>query len=96
MPIYEYKCTSCGAVEEVLQKVGDSPLKKCRKCGGPMKKLVSSPAIQFKGSGWYVTDYAHKNGAPASKTGDHAAQDKKSPDKKPAPKKDTSSTAPAR
>ena len=60
MPLYEYKCSECGSVFEVLQKVSEQPLKKCIKCGGLVKKLVSSPAIQFKGSGWYVTDYAQK------------------------------------
>lgn len=61
MPLYEYKCSDCGAIFEVLQKITDAPLTKCIKCGGPVKKLISSPAIQFKGSGWYITDYAHKN-----------------------------------
>lgn len=62
MPLYEYKCDKCGAVLEVIQKVADPPLTKCAKCGGQLKKLISSPAIQFKGSGWYVTDYGHKHG----------------------------------
>lgn len=65
MPLYEYQCTKCREVCEVLQKSGDRPLEKCPKCGGPMVKLVSSPAIQFKGNGWYVTDYAKKSPAPA-------------------------------
>jgi putative FmdB family regulatory protein len=61
MPIYEYKCTECNNTLEILQKATDLPLKKCPKCGGKLKKLISSPAIQFKGSGWYITDYAQKN-----------------------------------
>ena len=57
MPIYEYECRKCKAHTEVFQKVSDKPLVKCRKCGGRLEKLLSAPAIQFKGSGWYVTDY---------------------------------------
>ena len=64
MPLYEYKCDKCGSVEEAIQKVDDMPLKKCSRCGGPLRKLMSSPAIQFKGSGWYVTDYASKKPRP--------------------------------
>ncbi|MBN2242159.1 MAG: zinc ribbon domain-containing protein [Acidobacteria bacterium] len=61
MPLYEYECTQCGCRVEVVQKVSDAPLRKCRKCGGALRKLISSPAIQFKGSGWYITDYAKKS-----------------------------------
>jgi putative FmdB family regulatory protein len=60
MPIYEYECRKCKAHTEAFQKVSDKPLTKCPKCGGRLEKLISSPAIQFKGSGWYVTDYAGK------------------------------------
>ena len=60
MPLYEYKCTQCGALTEVIQRVSDAPVKICTQCGGPLRKQVTSPAIQFKGSGWYVTDYAGK------------------------------------
>ncbi len=60
MPIYEYECTQCGCRSEVVQKVSDPPLRMCRKCGGELKKLISPPAIQFKGNGWYITDYAKK------------------------------------
>jgi putative FmdB family regulatory protein len=65
MPLYEYRCTKCGEVCEVLQKVKDKPLEKCPSCGAPVVKRVSSPAIQFKGNGWYITDYAKKS-SPAS------------------------------
>ena len=58
MPIYEYECQKCNARQEVYQKVDDKPPKKCAKCGGRLERMVSAPAIQFKGSGWYVTDYA--------------------------------------
>jgi putative FmdB family regulatory protein len=58
MPIYEYDCAKCGKKTEVIQRVGERPLKVCPHCGGKLKKAFSAPAIQFKGSGWYVTDYA--------------------------------------
>jgi putative FmdB family regulatory protein len=58
MPIYEFECRKCKAHLEVFQKMNDKPPVKCRKCGGRLEKLVSASAFQFKGSGWYVTDYA--------------------------------------
>src|SRR5215216_2719730 len=60
MPIYEYECRKCKAHVEAFQKVSDKPLTKCVKCGGKLERKISAPAIQFKGSGWYVTDYASK------------------------------------
>ena len=67
MPIYEYKCQSCGERYEKLQKYSDPLCKKCPHCGGPLKKLISSPAIQFKGNGFYITDYPKKNSPSAEK-----------------------------
>jgi len=58
MPIYEYVCNKCAKRTEVIQRIGEAPLKVCPHCGGRLKKAISAPAIQFKGSGWYVTDYA--------------------------------------
>lgn len=58
MPIYEYKCEGCGETFEVIQKFADDPLTMHEKCGGPVHRLLSAPAFQFKGSGWYATDYA--------------------------------------
>jgi putative FmdB family regulatory protein len=58
VPIYEYECESCHNRFELMQKFSDKPLKKCVKCGGPVYKLLSAPALVFKGTGWYVTDYA--------------------------------------
>jgi putative FmdB family regulatory protein len=58
MPLYEYQCDACGHRFEVIQRYSDAPIATCEKCGGPVQKLLSSPAIQFKGSGWYITDYA--------------------------------------
>lgn len=65
MPLYEYKCDSCDAVFEVLQKFSDEPLKTHENCGGTVHRLISPPAFQFKGTGWYITDYARKNGSSA-------------------------------
>ncbi len=58
MPLYEYQCEGCGEVFELIQKFSDEPLTVHDKCGGRVHRLISAPAIQFKGSGWYVTDYA--------------------------------------
>lgn len=58
MPLYEYQCDACAHRFEVIQKYSDVPVSVCPKCGGAVKKLLSSPAIQFKGTGWYITDYA--------------------------------------
>ena len=64
MPLYEYRCEACGHQFEVIQKFSDEPVSVCPKCGaGPVQKLLSSPAIQFKGTGWYITDYARKDSA---------------------------------
>jgi putative FmdB family regulatory protein len=60
MPLYEYECGTCGHRFERIQKFSDPPEKTCPKCGGEVHKLMAAPAVQFKGSGWYVTDYAGK------------------------------------
>lgn len=84
MPLYEYQCEACAHRFEKIQKFSDPPLDVCPNCGkGPVVKLLSSPAIQFKGSGWYITDYAKKS-SPESSTsktgggGDSADSSKKS------------------
>ena len=61
MPLYEYECARCGRFERI-QKFSDPPLLACPTCGGEVQKLLSAPAIQFKGTGWYITDYARKDG----------------------------------
>ncbi len=61
MPLYEYRCEQCGSRIEKIQKFSDPPLGTCEKCGGALTRLLSAPAIQFKGTGWYVTDYARKS-----------------------------------
>jgi putative FmdB family regulatory protein len=67
MPLYEYECAKCGERFEEIEKFSDAPLKKHEGCGGKVKRLLSAPAIQFKGSGWYVTDYARSGKADNSK-----------------------------
>ncbi len=62
MPIYEYQCKKCHHRFEKIQKFSDPHVKKCPECGGPIEQVVTAPAVQFKGSGWYVTDYAKKPG----------------------------------
>jgi len=81
MPIYEFRCKKCNNQIEVFQKLSDKAPTRCKKCGGRLEKLISSPAIQFKGEGWYVTDYARK-GKGAEKT------EKESSSGEPAPKPD--------
>ena len=67
MPLYEYQCKKCGHRFEKIQKFSDKRIKKCPECGGPVEQTISAPAVQFKGSGWYVTDYAKKS-QPSSST----------------------------
>jgi putative FmdB family regulatory protein len=80
MPIYEYACEKCGEQIEVLQKVSDEPLKRCRKCRGKLEKLISRTAFQLKGSGWYKTDYANKSASASKseKSGDTKSESSKS------------------
>lgn len=67
MPLYEYECDACGRRFEVIQKFSDPPVETCKECGrGPVHRLLSSPAIQFKGTGWYITDYAKKGTSDAT------------------------------
>jgi putative FmdB family regulatory protein len=66
MPLYEYECKKCGHRFEKIQLFSDPMLKKCPECGGKIEQMISAPAIQFKGSGWYVNDYAKKPGPSAS------------------------------
>jgi len=92
MPLYEYQCEACGKRFEVIRKFSDPPLDTCQLCvKGPIQRLLSSPAIQFKGSGWYITDYSQKGKSSASesasgksdaKAGESKGDDKKSDTKK--------------
>ncbi len=79
MPLYEYECKKCGRRMEKIRKFSDPPLTKCESCGGKLEQLLSSPAIRFKGSGWYINDYAKKSPAPTS---DSSGDSSSSSDKK--------------
>ena len=100
MPLYEYECESCGSRMERIQKYSDPPLTTCEKCGGALRKLLSSPAIQFKGSGFYITDYARKpessskpaeGGKDSAKASESAGSDAPA-SKEPAAKESTAKT----
>ena len=81
MPLDEYECQSCKERVEIIQKFSDPPYSHCPKCGGDMKKLLSSPAIQFKGSGFYKTDYASGNSSTKSESSTSAGSSSKSESK---------------
>lgn len=80
MPLYEYKCSKCEQVFEIIQKFADEPLTVHEGCGGAVERLLSSPALQFKGSGWYVTDYARSGGGKSNghSSGKNGGSEKKS------------------
>lgn len=92
MPIYEYECRKCKAHTEAFQKVTDKPLTKCPKCGGRLEKRISAPAIQFKGSGWYVTDYAGK----ATKSDSETSSETKTEKAEKTEKKATKESSPSK
>ena len=73
MPLYEYQCKKCHSLTERIQKFSDPPLAICPHCGGELEQLLSAPAVQFKGSGWYVTDYAKKSSSKGSSGSDGSA-----------------------
>jgi putative FmdB family regulatory protein len=77
MPLYEYECPACGHRFEVIQKFSDEPVSSCPVCGAAPRKLLSAPAFQLKGSGWYVTDYAKKDTAKPSEAGADKGAEKK-------------------
>ncbi|HTR26019.1 MAG TPA: FmdB family zinc ribbon protein [Terriglobales bacterium] len=94
MPLREFQCKKCKHRFERIQKFSDKPLRKCPECGGPLEELLSAPAVQFKGSGWYVTDYAKKSSAPASslpETDGSAKESSKETKKEEKPKSETTS-----
>jgi len=102
MPIYEYQCKKCGHRFERIQRFSDPLVKKCPECGGKVEQLLSAPAVQFKGSGWYVTDYAKKPAGGAAKaessdgkgdSKDSGSKDKDSGTKKEAKPKTESKTS---
>ncbi len=75
MPLYEYECKQCANRFELIQKFSDDPVRECPKCRGEVVRLISPPAVQFKGTGWYVTDYAKKNSAPPAKSNGSSTSD---------------------
>lgn len=77
MPLYEYKCKKCGHQFEKIQKYSDKMVKKCPDCGGPVEQMITAPAVRFKGSGFYETDYVKKPSSQGSSGGDSASKDKK-------------------
>jgi putative FmdB family regulatory protein len=97
MPLYEYKCEACGNRFEKIVKFSDPPLAACPKCGGKVEKLLSSPAFQFKGSGWYITDYPKKSSPDGSsgKSASDKAASGSSETKSDSAAKSDSSPAPA-
>jgi putative FmdB family regulatory protein len=99
MPLYEYECGACGRRFELIRKFSDAPVDVCTLCGkGPVTRLFSSPAIQFKGSGWYITDYSQKGKADAgssSERSDKPASDAASSDSAKSDSKTESTAKPA-
>ena len=91
MPLYEYQCEKCAHRFEVIQKFSDAPIEVCPKCGGPVMKLLSSPAIQFKGSGWYITDYARKDSGGATTPSSSSSSSEKKSETKTETKTETKS-----
>jgi putative FmdB family regulatory protein len=89
MPLYEYQCDACGHRFEAIRKFSDEPLEVCPKCGGHIQKLISAPAFAFKGTGWYVTDYAKKDSVAAGKSDGAGSKDKDSQSKDSTDSKDS-------
>ena len=94
MPLYEYQCTQCGERVEIIQRVSEAPVPECGKCGAEMKKLMSAPAIQFKGSGFYKTDYASGSTSSSSSTTTAAPAAAKSESGSSSESKSTADAAP--
>ncbi len=92
MPLYEYQCKKCGHRFERIQRFSDPMVKKCPECGGKVEQMISAPAVQFKGSGWYVTDYAKKSSG-ASKSESKSDSDGKGDSAKDSGSKDKESGA---
>src|ERR671924_321266 len=95
MPLYEYQCEACAHRFERIQKFSDPPIETCPSCAGRVRKLLSSPAIQFKGSGWYITDYARKPSADGAKGDASKSEPKSDTSKSDASSTSTSSDAAA-
>jgi putative FmdB family regulatory protein len=96
MPIYEYECQKCKSHSEAFQKVGDKLLTKCKKCGGRLEKMISASAIQFKGTGWYVTDYAGKATKGDKSESESSSETKEKKPKDSSPAKTSDKTSPSK
>ncbi|WP_020589197.1 FmdB family zinc ribbon protein [Desulfobacter curvatus] len=83
MPVYEYQCSGCGHIEEVFQKISESPLEVCPRCNGSLKKIISQSTFHLKGSGWYVTDYG------GAKAGSKPKEQSSAKSEKPTSKSDS-------
>lgn len=98
MPIYEYQCDNCSYRFEVKQSIKDDPLSTCARCGKAVRRLISSPGIMFKGSGWYITDYSDKLKPPSGAGGETSAKTEEKKEKESAlsaPAPTTSTASPA-
>jgi len=95
MPLYEYKCRSCGKVFEVRAKFSDPPLMTHAECGGEVERLASAPAFHLKGTGWYATDYAKKSSSPPAKSDEKKSDDAKTTETKPAASETKAETEPS-
>jgi putative FmdB family regulatory protein len=95
VPLYEYKCLKCGRNTEKIEAVSGPHLKKCPHCGGKVESVITAPAIQFKGSGWYVTDYAGKSAAKTPGSAEGASNEAKDAGSKDAAPKDSEAKEPA-
>ena len=92
MPLYEYRCTKCNHVFEKIQKFSDPHVKNCPKCGAKVEQVISAPAVQFKGAGWYVNDYAKKSSGNGGKSDvSSSSSDSKSSDSKSSESKSSES-----
>jgi putative FmdB family regulatory protein len=91
MPLYEYECKKCGHRFEKIQLYSDKMVKKCPECGGQVEQMISAPAVQFKGSGWYVTDYAKKSSSPGSSASGDSKDKKDDKSKSDSSSKESSS-----
>lgn len=92
MPLYEYLCKKCGHRFEKIQKFSDRMVKKCPECGAPVEQVISAPAVQFKGSGWYVTDYAKKSSTSAASSNSNGDSTSKSDSRSDSSSKSESSS----
>jgi putative FmdB family regulatory protein len=93
VPLYEYQCKKCKHKFEKIQKFSDQPIKKCPECGGPVEKIMHAPNVQFKGSGWYVTDYGGKSESSKADGGSEKSDAEKSDEKSDKAKKDAAAKA---